>query len=142
MHIADAQPQVVLVFAVLLTVMIGFEEGMAWAFVGGIFVDLLAFRPLGTTVFSLLLVVGIAAAAVPLVIRVRIAGALVGVALATPLFILLTTVTTGLIRPPSPSFRLGYVAASIVANLILAALAAPLLAWIRRRWDQRRHLTW
>ena len=34
--LADAQPQIVLVIAVLMTLIIGFEEGMAWAFVGGL----------------------------------------------------------------------------------------------------------
>jgi len=53
-HLADAQPQIVLVIAILLTLVIGFEEGMVWAFVGGLFVDLLRFLPLGSTVFGLL----------------------------------------------------------------------------------------
>jgi len=80
-HVADAQPQIVLVIAILLTLVIGFEEGLAWAFVGGLFVDLLAFRPLGSTIFGLLVVVGLAAAISPILIRIRFASPLVGVML-------------------------------------------------------------
>ncbi len=141
-HIGDAYPQVVLALAIVLTVMIGFEEGMAWAFVGGIFLDLLAFRPLGTTVFGLLLAVGLTAATSPALARIRVASALVGVAIATPVFIVVTTVTTGLLRPPAPSFHLSNVAAAILANLILTALIAPLLAAVRRRRDRQRRLIW
>jgi len=39
--------QVSLVFAIAVTVVYGFEEGMVWAFVGGLCLDLLAIRPLG-----------------------------------------------------------------------------------------------
>jgi rod shape-determining protein MreD len=141
-HVADAHPLLVLVLAIILTVVIGFEEGMAFAFIGGLFFDMLAFRPLGTSIFALLLVVGLAAAANQFLGRARVAGSLIGVAVATPIYILVITVTTGLLRPPAPSFRLSYVAAAIGANLILAAVVAPLLAAIRRRWDRHRRLVW
>ena len=141
-HLADAQPQIVLVVAVLLTLIIGFEEGMSWAFVGGLFVDLLAFRPLGSTVFSLLVVVALAAAIGPILARVRFASPLVAVILFTPVFIILSSVTTGLLRPPAPQLHLSNMAAAMLANFILGALVAPLFIAVRRRWEQQERLSW
>ncbi len=141
-HLADAQPQIVLVIAVLLTLMIGFEEGMAWAFVGGLFIDMLKFRPLGSTVFGLLVVVGLAAAISPVLARVRFARPLIGVIVFTPVFIVLTTVTTGLLSPPAPALVLSNVLATALANVIFGALVAPLFAAVRRRWEQRERLSW
>ncbi|MGD0018702.1 MAG: hypothetical protein ABSD62_05565 [Candidatus Limnocylindrales bacterium] len=141
-HVADAQPQIVLVIAVLLTLIIGFEEGMAWAFVGGLFLDLLAFRPLGSTVFGLLVVVGLASAISPFLARIRFASPLVGVMLFTPVFIVLSSVTIGLLRPPAPQLRLSNMAAAMLANVILGALVAPLFIAVRRRWEQQERLSW
>jgi rod shape-determining protein MreD len=141
-HLADAQPQIVLVIAVLLTLMIGFEEGMAWAFVGGLFIDMLKFRPLGSTVFGLLVVVGLAAAISPVLARVRFARPLIGVIVFTPVFIVLTTVTTGLLSPPAPALVLSNVLATALANVIFGALVAPLFAAVRRRWEQRERPSW
>lgn len=141
-HLADAQPQIVLVIAVLLTLMIGFEEGMAWAFVGGLFIDMLKFRPLGSTVFGLLVVVGLAAAISPVLARVRFARPLIGVIVFTPVFIVLTTVTSGLLSPPAPALVLSNVLATALANVIFGALVAPLFAAVRRRWEQRERLSW
>jgi rod shape-determining protein MreD len=140
-HVADAQPQNVLVVAVLLTLIIGFEEGMAWAFVGGLSLDLLAFRPLGSTTFGLLAVVGLAAAITPVLARIRFASPLIGVIVFTPVFIVLSTVTAGLLRPPAPHLRLPNILATALANVIFGALVAPLLAVVRRRWEQRERLS-
>ena len=141
-HLADAQPQIVLVIAVLLTLIIGFEEGMAWAFVGGLFVDMLAFRPLGSTVFGLLVVVGLTAAIEPMLIRARFASPLVGIAVFTPVFIVLTTVTAGLLRPPAPALHLSNMAAAAVINVAFGALMAPLFLAVRRRGEQQDRLSW
>jgi rod shape-determining protein MreD len=141
-HVADAQPQIVLVIAILLTVMIGFEEGMAWAFVGGLFLDFLAFRPLGTTVFGLLLVVGLAAALSPFLARIRLASPILGIIVFTPLFIVVTGVATGLLRPPGPSLRLSYVAGAVLVNTVAGVLFVPLFAAVRRRSDRRERLVW
>jgi rod shape-determining protein MreD len=141
-HLADSQPQIVFVIAILLTLIIGFEDGMAWAFVGGLFIDLLTLRPLGSTVFSLLVVVGLAAATSPILSRIRFASPLVGVLVFTPVFIVLSSVATGLLRPPAPSLRLSYIAAAMLINVTFGALVAPLFVAVRRRWEQKERLSW
>jgi rod shape-determining protein MreD len=58
LRVATTQPHVVLVLGVVLTVGLGLEAGLAWGFVGGLVLDVLAQRPLGSTAFALLLCVG------------------------------------------------------------------------------------
>ena len=63
LRFGTAQPHLVLVFGIVVTVAIGLEAGLVWAFVGGLVLDVLAQRPLGSTAFALLLCVGATAVA-------------------------------------------------------------------------------
>ena len=56
-QVGGAQPDFVLIAAVIWTVVAGIEGGLVWAFVGGLMIDLLAPRPLGSTAFTLLICV-------------------------------------------------------------------------------------
>jgi len=141
-QIAGAQLQLVLVLGVAITLVYGFEEGMAWAFVGGLLLDFLALRPLGSTVFELLLAVAATDVAVPLLSRSRYAGAVAAVFVVTPAFLLISDVVTGLLRPPAPPMHLSSLVAAAVANAALAALAAPLVIGLRRRAEQRERVVW
>jgi rod shape-determining protein MreD len=58
LRIGAAHTHPVLVLAVIVTIAIGIEAGLVWAFVGGLALDVLAQRPLGSTAFALLLCVG------------------------------------------------------------------------------------
>jgi cell shape-determining protein MreD len=141
-QIAGAQLQLVLVLGVAITLVYGFEEGMAWAFVGGLFLDFLALRPLGSTVFELLLAVAATDVAVPLLSRSRYPGAVAAVFVVTPAFLLISDVVTGLLRPPAPPMHLSGLVAAAVANAALAALAAPLVIGLKRRAEQRERVVW
>ena len=66
-----AQPHLVLVCGIVVTVAIGLEAGLVWAFVGGLVLDVLAQRPLGSTAFALLLCVGFTAVLGRLLLRLR-----------------------------------------------------------------------
>ena len=61
----------------------------------------------------------------PMLVRARFASPLVGVALLTPVFIVLTTVTAGLLRPSAPALHLFNMAAATVVNVVFGALVAP-----------------
>ncbi len=59
--IAGAQADIVFALAVLAAMLIGIEDGLVWAFLGGLMLDMLIpARPIGATALSLLLVVGVA----------------------------------------------------------------------------------
>jgi cell shape-determining protein MreD len=141
-QIADAQLQIVLIFGIVVTLVYGFEEGMAWAFVGGLFLDFLALRPLGSTVFELLLAVAATDLAVPLLSRARYPGAIGAVLVLTPVFLVVSGVVTGLLRPPAPPLHPTSLVAAAIANAAVAALAAPLVIGLKRRAEQRERVVW
>ena len=58
LRVGDAQPHLVLVVGIVVTVAVGLEAGLVWDFVGGLVLDVLAQRPLGSTAFALLLCMG------------------------------------------------------------------------------------
>ncbi len=105
-QIAGAQLQLSLVLAVTVTLVYGFQNGMAWAFVGGLSLDIFAMRPLGSSVFEMLIVVALATVAEPLVSRSRFLGCVVAVAVLTPVFLVVSDLTIGLLSPPAPPIQL------------------------------------
>src|ERR1035437_5786345 len=139
---AGAQLQISLVLAIAVTLVYGFEEGMAWAFVGGLCLDFFALRPLGSTVFELLLAVALTALAEPLLSRSRYPGCVIAVLVLTPFFLLISDVTSGLLRPPAPPLLLTNLIAAAHANAIVAAVLAPLVIGIKRRAEQRQRVLW
>jgi rod shape-determining protein MreD len=141
-QIAGAQLQITLVFAVAVTLVYGFEEGMAWAFVGGLCLDLLAMRPLGSSIFVLLIVVALVTIAEPLLSRSRYPGCVIAVLVLTPIFLVITDVTAGLLRPPAPPLRPTDLIIAAMVNAVVAAIAAPLVIGVKRRAEQRQRVLW
>lgn len=72
LKVGDAGPHLVLVGGVIWTIAAGIERGITWAFVGGIVLDSLLGRALGTSAFALLLAVGVAALLAKPVPRLRL----------------------------------------------------------------------
>ncbi len=56
--ISGAHPHLVLIYVVILSVALGLDAGLTAAFIGGLAIDLLAPRPIGSTAFVLLLCAG------------------------------------------------------------------------------------
>ena len=59
--VGSASPHPVLVGGVIWTIAAGIDRGITWAFVGGLVLDSLIGRALGTSAFALLVAVGSAA---------------------------------------------------------------------------------
>jgi cell shape-determining protein MreD len=134
--------QLSLVLAIAVTVVFGFEEGMAWAFVGGLFLDLLALRPLGASVFELLLAVALTTVAEPLLSRSRYIGCIAAVFVITPIFLVISDATTGLLRPPAPPIQITSLVVAAVVNAIAAAVLSLIIIGIKRRSEQRQRVLW
>jgi rod shape-determining protein MreD len=137
-----AQLQLVLVLGVAVTVVYGFEAGMAWAFIGGILADFLSMRPMGSTPFELLAMLAITELASPLLNRSRFPGIIGTVAVLTPIYLAVSGVLTGLLNTPSPSLHPIALLAAAAANAILAALLSPLVIGLRRRAELRERVVW
>src|SRR4051794_21341754 len=71
LRIGNAQPHLLFVLAVVWTVAVGLDSGLVWAFIGGLALDTLTQRPLGTTAFALLVAVGVTAAFMRVLSRLR-----------------------------------------------------------------------
>ena len=77
--VGDAGPHPVLVGGVIWTIAAGIDRGITWAFVGGLVLDSLLGRPLGTSPFALLLAVGGAALIAQPFPRLRLVAPIVAV---------------------------------------------------------------
>jgi rod shape-determining protein MreD len=139
-NIGEAAPHPVLAFGVIWVIAGGLEAGLAWAFVGGLALDILGQRPLGSSGFSLLVAIGTASIIGGLLGRVRIAAPVVATVIASLLYsMLLFAATTALTDAPLAAAPLAGIVPSAVYDTVLAVLAGPLVvAIVTRRREQER----
>lgn len=143
LRVANAQPDLVLVFAVTATIAGTVEAGLLSAFIGGLMIDLLAPRPLGMTAFMLLLSVGLAAILGRTFDRVRVVAPVIGVFLGSCLSSTLFLVLYGALRDRIP------VADPVQATLpdalysaAVAAVVGTVAIAIRQRAAERERVAW
>jgi rod shape-determining protein MreD len=139
LRIGDAVPHFVLVFGVIWTVAGSFEAGMVWAFVGGLALDILGQRPLGSSAFSLLVAIGVASVVGGVLGRVRIIAPIAATAISSPIYSMLLLITTTALTTAALSpTALAAVLPSAVYDTILAAVVGPLaIAVVARRREER-----
>ena len=141
-QIVGAQRQISLVFVIAATIVFGFEEGIAWAFVGGLCLDFFAMRPLGSSVFELLIAVALVMVTEPLLSRSRYAGCVIATLFVTPIFLIISDITTGLLRSSAPPLHVTTLVAAGLANAGVAAVLSLLLIGIKRRAENRERVIW
>ena len=143
LRIGTAQPHLVLVVGIVVTVGIGLEAGLTWAFVGGLIVDVLAERPLGSTAFALLLCMGITAVLGRLFIRLR---PIIPVAATLPLSLVYSMIlfsAFNALRTPIPApDPIEVLLPGVVFDTMLAALIGPLAISIHDRRTESERLDW
>lgn len=140
LRVGESQPHLVFVFAVIITVAAGFERGLVWGFVGGLVLDVLAQRPLGSSAFALLLVVGGAAVLGRLFFRVRPLTPIIATFLLSFVYTMTLFVTFGALRGPLPvdDFT-GLLVPGAVYDTVVAGVFGPLIvAMIDRRAASER----
>lgn len=143
LRIGDAQPDFVLIGAVVWTVANGIEGALAWAFIGGLMIDFLSPRPLGSTAFTLLLCVGGALLLAQLTLRFRLLIPVVAVFLFSVVNALLFLVVYGALRGPIlAADPLSAVLPAAVYNGIVAAIVGPLTVAVISRRESRERLDW
>jgi rod shape-determining protein MreD len=140
LRVGDAQPHLVFVLAVVWTVAIGIDSGLVWAFVGGLVLDTLAQRPLGSTVFALLLVVGVTGILGRSLARIRPVVAIIATLLLSLVYSMTLILLFSVLRPPSAlADPLRIVAPSVLYDVIVAAVLGPLAVSLRDRFvDEER----
>jgi rod shape-determining protein MreD len=140
LRIGDATLNAVLVTGVIWTIAGGLEVGLTFAFVGGIALDILGQRPLGTSAFALLIALAIASLIGGALGRVRIIAPVVATAVASPVYQLLLLFAVTVLTPaPFTSTALSTVVPSTIYDVVVAAIFGPLvMAFVLRRQAQER----
>lgn len=132
--VGDAGPHPVLVGGVIWAIAAGIDRGITWAFVGGLVLDSLLGRALGTSAFALLLAVGVAALMAQPVPRLRLVLPVVAVPLVSfgysMLILALETATQPGLAVADP---VGLFLPGAIYDAILGMFIGPLVVTIRDR---------
>ena len=143
LRVGNAQPHLVFILAIVWTVAVGLEQGLAWAFVGGMALDILAQRPLGASSFALIVAVGLAAAVSRLFIRIRPLVvvpivALLSFAYSMTLFILLGALGSSVAsRDPAATLVPG-----VLYDVVVAVIVGPLAVAVHDRYLDEERVDW
>jgi rod shape-determining protein MreD len=142
-RVGDAQPHLVLVVGVIWTVASGLDAGLAWAFAGGLLLDILAPRPLGSTAFALLVALSLAALASRPLHRLRPLAPVGLVPALSLVYSVLLLVTFGALRSPvTTPDPMAALVPGIVYDAVIAVLLGPLVVSIHDRAGDQERVTW
>ena len=143
LRIGTAEPHLVLVLGIVVTVAIGFEAGLVWAFVGGLVLDVIAQRPLGSSSFALLLCVAATAVLASLLVRIRPVVPIIATLLLSAVYSMIHFVALNALVAPIPvSDPISLILPGVVYDTILAALIGPLVISIHDRRNDAERLDW
>lgn len=131
LHLGGVAPNLVLCAAVVWSLLRGTREGLVWAFVGGLALDLLSAGPLGLSSIALLAVCALAGLAEGHVQPQSTVLSFVSVALGTVVFDVI--VLLGLALSGHVLGRLEEVAGLVLASVVLNILGMLPLHWLLRR---------
>ena len=138
--VGTTQPHLVLVVGIVVTVAVGLEAGLVWAFVGGLVLDVLAQRPLGSSAFALLLCVGATAVLARLLVRIRLLVPIVATLVLSLAYSMILFLAFNALDARIPvTDAVSVLLPSVIYDTALAALIGPLAISIHdRRLDQER----
>lgn len=143
LRVGDATPHLVLVFGIVATLALDLDSGLVWAFVGGLVLDVLAQRPLGSTAFALLLCLGGAALLGRAFVRLRQIVSIPATFVLSLLYSMTLFVAFNALRAPIPVVDpVGQVLPGAVFDLVVAALIGPLAISIHDRRAQTERVDW
>jgi rod shape-determining protein MreD len=144
-HLAvnGAQPHLVLVLGVIWTVAAGLESGLVWAFAGGLLLDVLAPRPLGSSAFALLLALGVAYVGARALSRMRPLAPIPLVFVLTIVNSLVLLVVLGALGAPIPVPEpVRTLLPGAIYDTVLAAALGPLIVSLRDRYRDEERVDW
>lgn len=143
LRIGDASLHPVLILAVVVAIAIGLETGLVWAFVGGLALDVLAQRPLGSTIFALLLCVGSAYILARSFARLRPIVPVIAVFILSLGYSMILYVVLGALSAPIPTADpIAALFPGAVYDAVLGALIGPLTVAVHDRRVAEDRVDW
>jgi rod shape-determining protein MreD len=141
--VGDAGPHPVLVGGVIWTIAAGLDRGITWAFVGGLVLDSLLGRSLGSSAFALLLAVGAAALIARPIPQLRLVTPIVAVPLlsfgySVVMLALATATQPGLTVPDAGKLLLP----GTLYDAILGMFLGPLVVTLHDRRAVTERVDW
>jgi rod shape-determining protein MreD len=141
--VGDAGPHPVLVGGVIWAIAAGLDRGITWAFVGGLVLDSLLGRSLGSSAFALLLAVGGAALIARPFPHLRLVAPIVAVPLLSfgysVVIIALATATQPGLSAPDPGKLL---LPGVIYDAILGMFLGPLVVTLHDRRAVPERVDW
>ena len=143
LRIGTAEPHLVLVLGIVVTVAIGLEAGLVWAFVGGLALDVITQRPLGSTSFALLLCVAATSVLADVLIRIRPVVPIIATLVLSVLYSMIHFVALNALVAPIPvTDPISLILPSTIYDTVLAALIGPLAIAIHDRRADVERMDW
>jgi rod shape-determining protein MreD len=143
LRIGGAQPHPVLVLAIVWAIAIGVEGGLACAFVGGLALDVLAQRPLGSSAFALLVAVAGAGVLATSMGRLRLVAPVVaGLAFSLVYSLVLLGILAALQGPVPIGDPVTAVLPGAVYDTVLAGIFGPLAVALVDRHREAERVDW
>jgi rod shape-determining protein MreD len=143
LRVGSAQPHLVLVVGIVVTVAIGLEAGLVWAFVGGLVLDVLADRPLGSTAFALLICIGATYLLSRFLVRLRPIVPIIATLLLSVVYSMILFVAYNALRATvSVADPITLVTPSAVYDVVIATLIGPLAISIHDRRVETERVDW
>ena len=143
LRIGDAQLHLVFVLTIIVTVVGGFDRGLVFAFVGGLFLDVLTQRPLGISAFALLLAVGGVAVLSRVMSRARPLVPIVATLVLSLVYSMSLFLTYSALQGTVPAQNaMSLFLPSITYDVVLAALLGPLAVSIADRRAEAERSEW
>jgi rod shape-determining protein MreD len=143
LRIGEAHPHLVLVFGIVWVVAAGFESGLAWAFTGGLVLDVLADRPLGASAFALLVSITGAAVLARVLVRLRPLAPIPLTFVFSLVNSVLVYVLISALRTPIPaSDPIATLLPGALYDTVVAAIAGPLAISIHDRASDQERPEW
>lgn len=141
--IGGAHLHLVFVYVVILAVVLGLDAGLTAAFVGGIALDMLGPRPVGSTAFALLVCAVLAVALARLLVQVRYLAPVIIVFILSFVYALLTAALIAALGGPiSIDDPIRSVLPGAIYDTVIAALIGPLAVALRMRRLEQERVDW
>jgi len=143
LRIGTAEPHLVLVLGIVVTVAIGLEAGLVWAFIGGLVLDVITQRPIGSTSFALLLCVGATSVLAGVLVRIRPVVPIFATLLLSVGYSMIHFVALNALVAPIPvADPVALILPNAIYDTVLAALIGPLVISIHDRRADVERMDW